>query len=296
MAFIAHDYDEAERLALKAIKYNPEMYAAHSILSEIHVARGDHDKALTALFNGAHTRPGDAQGWLKVAELILNRDMKDKHSALPDAIYCLSRVINIEQGNVEARYQRAYLNRELGFLGRAATEYEQLLRYLPHDTAVLRQLAEIYIELDEVQGALQHFDDSIAYHQAEEPVKVTSFSWSDVNIYTELYGYQEHYELGIVKLKSLSRWLLGRKCDDVWATFNKDDREWDAKDHPRRVEVAEFVPGIFAGHTYGFGLPLELRVKLGVYRLRLGHVEEAMASLFPLSEVSANWYIKPESL
>lgn len=276
MAFIAHDYDEAERLALKAVKYNPEMYAAHSLLSEIHVARGDHDKALTALFNGAHTRPGDAQGWLRVAELILNRDMEDKQSALPDAIYCLSRVINIEQDNVEARYQRASLNRDLGFLGRAATEYEQLLRYLPHDTAVLRQLAEIYIELDEIQGALQHFDDSIAYHETKEPVKVLNFSWSDVNIYTELYGYQEQYELGVFKLKYLSRWLLGRKGDDVWATFNRDDREWDAEDHPRRIEVNGFVPGIFAGHTYGFGLPLELRVKLGVYRLRLGHLEEAM--------------------
>lgn len=296
MAFIAHEYDDAERLALKAIKYNPEMYTAHSLLSEIHTARGDHDKALTALFNGAHTRPGDAQGWLRVAEIILDRDVEDKHTVLPDAIYCLSRVINIEQNNIEARYQRASLNRELGFMGRAATEYEQLLKFLPHDTAVLRRLAEIYIEMDEVQGALQHFNESIAYHQSKEPIKVLSFSWSDVNIYTELYGYQEQYEIGIVKLKCLSRWLLGRKDDDVWATYNEDDREWDAEDHPRRVEVAGFVPRAFADFTYGVGMPLELRVKLGVYRLRLGHWEEAVASFLPSSKASANLSCKVEPL
>ena len=277
MAFIANDYEEAEQLALRAINFNPEMFAAHSLLSEIHMARGDRDKALTALFNGAHTRPGDAQVWLRVAQLILEREVDEKNSALPDAIYCLSRAINIEQDNVEARYQRASLNRDMGYNGRAANEYEQLLKYLPHDTAVLRQLAEIYIELGEVDRALQHFDDSIAHHQSNEPTEVTSFSWSDVNIYTELYGYQDLYELGIAKLKSLSRWLLGRKKDDLWETFKEDDREWDAEDHPRRVAVAGFTSGTFQAHSYGDGLPLELRVKLGVYRLRLGDCAEALA-------------------
>lgn len=278
-AFIANDYEEAELLALRAINVNPEMFAAHSLLSEVHMARGNGEKALTALFNGAHTRPGDAQVWHRVAHSILEREVEDRKSALPDAIYCLSRVINIQQDNVEARYQRASLNRVLGYNGRAANEYEQLLKYLPHDTDVLRQLAEIYIELGEVDIALQHFDDGIVYHQSKEPTMVTSFSWSDVNVYTELYGYQDQYKLGVKKLKSLSRWLLGRKKDSLWETFEGDDREWDLEDQPRRVTVTGFVSGVFPAHAYGEGLPLELRVKLGVFRLRLGDSAEALVGL-----------------
>lgn len=278
-AFIANDYEEAECLALRAINVNPEMFAAHSLLSEVHMARGDGEKALTALFNGAHTRPGDAQVWHRVAHSILGREVEERNSALPDAIYCLSRVINIQQDNVEARYQRASLNRVLGYNGRAANEYEQLLKYLPHDTDVLRQLAEIYIELGEVDIALQHFDNGIAYHQSKEPTTVTSFSWSDTNVYTELYGYQDQYKLGIKKLKSLSRWLLGRKKDSLWETFEGDDREWDLEDQPRRVTVTGFVSGVFPANAYGEGLPLELRVKLGIYRLRLGDSAEALVRL-----------------
>lgn len=283
VAFISGDYDEAERIALKAIKRNPEMYAAHSLLSEIHMARGDRLKAMTALFNGAHTRPGHAQGWLRVARLVLDLNVEqDQQSTLRNAVYCLSRVINIEQDNVEARYQRASLNRELGFLGRAATEYEQILKYRPHDTEVLRHLAEISVDSDEVEGTIQLYDASIAYHQSKEDTKVASFSWSDVNVYIELYGYQEQYEFGILKLKSLSRWLLDRKDDHVWDTYTSDDREWDAEDEPRRNETPRFVPGAFPACSYGDGLPLELRVKLGVFRLRLGHWKEGLVSLTPI--------------
>jgi predicted Zn-dependent protease len=70
-AFIDHDYNKADDFAQRAILANPEIFAAHSLLSEIHFARGDKDKALAALFNGAHTRPKDIQVWSRVANLIL---------------------------------------------------------------------------------------------------------------------------------------------------------------------------------------------------------------------------------
>ena len=278
MAFIGNDYEAAEELALKAINFNPEVFAAHSLLSEIHMARGDRDKAVTALFNGAHTIPGDAQVWLTVAHLILERQVGERYCRMQDAIYCLSRAIIVQQDNVNARCKRASLNRESGHYGRAANEYEQLLKYLPHDTAILRHLADIYVEMGEIDRAVQRFDESFAYHQSNEPTATTCISWSDVNIYAELYGHQDQYDKGITKIKSLSRWLLGRKDHELWERFTEDDREWDDGDHPRRIEVAGFSPGKFQACTYGVGLPLELRVKLGLYRLHLGHREEALVS------------------
>lgn len=287
-AFIDREYGKAEELTQQAILVNPEMFPAHSLLSEIHMARGDKDKALTALFHGAHTRPRDAQVWSKVAQLILERAGDDRMSGLKDAIYCYNRIIGADATNVDARYQRASLNRELGYKGKAAYEYERLLKQLPHNTTVLRHLAEIYIELGEVERAKQHYDDSILYYRAGESKEDTAFTWSDLNIYAELFSYLGQYEEGILRIKSLSRWLLGRRQDDFWEYSNEDDREWDADDEPRRSQVNDFLPGLYEPAAYGEALPLELRIKLGVYRLRSNqsNLKEALVSISQAVEIS----------
>ena len=281
MAFLAHNYDEAEDLILQALLINPEMYEAHNLLSEIHAARGDKVKALSAAWNGAHTRPRDPEMWSRIARLILERD--NSKESLRDAIYCYNRIITVDTTNVEARYQRAALNHEIGYKKKAANEYEQLKKQLPHDTTVLRHLAEIYIELEEPDRALRYYRDTISHLQSNEPDVVTSFTWSDINIVTELYGFQRRYDEGLVELKSLARWLLGRREDVYWETYTQDDREWDMDDEPRRIDIPEYVPGEHDISTYGDGLPLELRIKLGVLRLRSESrdLEEAIASSTP---------------
>lgn len=137
-AFIDGDYETAIDLVKRAIHINPEMFAAHSLLSEIFLAQGQKDKALTALFSGAHTRPRDASVWFKVAQMILDRAGDDRPAALNDVIYCLSRVIDIEPKNYNARFQRAAVYRELGHNGRAVTEYERILKEVPHHPRALR--------------------------------------------------------------------------------------------------------------------------------------------------------------
>ncbi|KAL8842691.1 MAG: hypothetical protein Q9170_000466 [Blastenia crenularia] len=276
-AFIDADYESAEQLILQAILLNPEMYAAHSLLSEIHSARGDHNKALTALFNGAHTRPRDIGAWKTLAQMLLARTDEDQ-SALADALYCYSRIIQVDSQNVHARHQRAALNRRLGYIGRAATEFEYLLKILPHDLIILRSLAEIYTEMGDPRRATEHYHTSITFYQNQEPTKARTIAWSDINIYAELYADQQLYTEAIFEIKSLSRWLLGRHGDRVWENFHGDDREWDLNDDPRRVEVPGFQAGAYAKASYGEGMPLELHVKLGTYRLKsdIRHVEEAM--------------------
>ena len=279
IAFIDQKYEEAERLTLQAILINPEMYSAHNLLSQIHAARGDEEKAVSAAWAAAHTKHRDPEIWSRTASLILERDSDDRDSTLRDAIYCINRIVNLDKRNIEARYQRATLYHELGHRGKAAIEYEELIKQLPHDTTVLRHLAEIYIELEKPERALGHYMTSIAHFRTNFPHGV--FTWSDVNIVTELYGFQEQYEEGIIQLKSLSRWILGRSRDTYWEFFSQDDREWDLEDAPRRIKVAEFEAGKYNPSSYGNGLPLELRIKLGIFRLRAPeqNVEEAVVSL-----------------
>ncbi len=296
MAFIDHDYEQAENLTLQALLINPEMYPAHNLLSEIHAARGDKEKALSAAWNGAHTRPRDPEMWSRIARLILERDDEDRDSTLRDAIYCYNRILYVDSSNVEARYQRAALNHELGHKRKAANEYEQLIKQLPHDTTVLRHLAEIYIDLDEPDSALSHYEASIHHFHSVEPYDVTSFTWSDVNIVCELYGVQRRYDEGITVLKNLSRWLLDRANEKFWEAFDEDDREWDLEDQPRRSDVPEFSPGEHDATSYGDGLPLELRVKLGVFRLKSENqnLMEAIASTTSSNEMQS-WLTRSQN-
>ena len=278
MAFIDHQYEEAEELALQAILLNPEMFPAYSLLSEIHMAQGDSVKALAALFNGAHTRPGDTQVWSKVAQLIIERAGDDKLSVARDAMYCYNRVIAVDKTDVRARFERAVLYRDLGHERRAAYDYEYLLKQFPHDRAILRLLAETCIDMNDVDRAIYQYHESLSHYRAKEPEQAISVVWSDINIYIEMYGIQQDYEKGLSQIKSLSRWLLGRGSDSLWEAVVEDDREWDSEDKPRRAQVEGFIPGLYRPSAYGDGLPLELRIKLGVYRLNLGgkNIDEAM--------------------
>lgn len=279
-AFIDGDYDRATEMVMRAIQLNPEMFTAHSLLSEIFLAKGQKDKALTALWNGAHTRPKDPSVWMKVARLLLERAGDDRKSALNDVIYCYSRVIDIDPKNLNVRYQRAAIYRELGYNGRAAAEYERILKDQPNSPRALRHLAEIFIDLNDVQRAIDLWSESIEYFTSREPKTVRDFSWSDANIYAELFGYVGNHQEGLNAVKSVARWLLGRKDDDFWENFQEDDREWDPEDSPRRIKTDGFIPGQWPRDSYGLGLPLELRVRMGLFRLKMGekHHSEALVS------------------
>ncbi|KAK2853309.1 hypothetical protein FQN49_005200 [Arthroderma sp. PD_2] len=273
-AFIDADYDRALVLVKQAIRLNPEIFQAHILLSEIFLAQGQKKKALFALFTGAHTRR-NPEVWLEVANLILERADEDRAAALDDVLYCYSRVIDIDQKRYDIRFERAAINEELGYKGKAAQEYEKILEALPHNTSALRPLAALYIELGDIGKAKSQYENCISYYMNLNLEEVEEFNWSDVNIYVELFSYDHNYQAGISSLKALARWLLGRKSDSGWDLVD-DDREWDAEDYPRRATTPWFIQGQYPAESYGIGLPLELRIKLGVYRLKMGYKDEAL--------------------
>ena len=93
-----------------------------------------------------------------------------------------------------------------------------------------------------------------------------------------LYDLRRFQE-GINRLRQLSRWLLGRESEMFWDNYD-DDREWDIGDDPRRNGVPQSLSASFNIGTYGAGLSMELRIRLGLFRLRLGdeHIAEAKVS------------------
>ena len=290
MAFTNGDFENAELYTLKALQLNPEVFQAHNLLSEIHAARGDHEKAINAAWNGAHTRPRDTKMWSRVASLILEQGGEGRESRLKDALYCYSRIISVEKHNIEARHHRAAINRELGHKRKVIAEYEYLLRLLPHDMSILRHLADIYIEMNAADKALQHYEVHATQACGQCDETRTFLTWSDLNIIAELYIILRSWKDGLLKIRRLCRRLLGRRDDVIWDCIESDDREWDLDDEPRRVKTPGFIIGAYERVCYGEGLPLELRVKLGTLRLLSDNndMEEALVRIvygFPFYEL-----------
>ncbi|KZF24968.1 TPR-like protein [Xylona heveae TC161] len=277
-AFIDNDFERAKEYALRAIHINDEMFAPYSLLSEIHLAQGEKQASLTVLMTGAYTKPKDVALWWKIVRMTLERCGDDRVLYREQLLECYGAILRVDKDDVEARYGRAEINRELGNRGRAAHDYERILKISPHDMNALRMLAEVYIDMGHPDRALTHYRESLAYYRSFDVQVEEGFSWSDANIYVELFGYLEKYTEGISELKSVCRWLLGRESETYWDSVQDDDREWDRDDAPRRLEIEDFEPRLYELDTYGSGLPLELRIKMGVYRLRLGErfVKEAL--------------------
>jgi general transcription factor 3C polypeptide 3 (transcription factor C subunit 4) len=277
--YVNKDYDRAEELANQAILVNPEQFSVHSLLSEIHFAKGDLERSVASLFHGAHVRQRDAEVWKRSAELILQRsgDLRIP-KLLNDAIYCYSRVLGLDTRRDEERRIRAELYRELGNAKRAIRDYQMLLKQFPTDISIIKALAEMFVEIDDIPNALKHYEEIIDVLQKMEPDQPTLFTWSDLNVYGELVISSEEPDIGLTKLKNVSRWILGRRTDKFWESYTADDREFDIDDDQRRFEVKHLTEDWHDIDSYGAGLPLEIRIQFGVLRLQMeeAHYSEAL--------------------
>lgn len=271
-SYFQGNYDEALRLVEQAISINPEIFSAHLLKSTIHKARGESDQAALALYLGAHSFPRDPEIWRRTIEafneLADSSEGPDRQKYLRRINACYQRLIAIDPHDYEAKLKRAMCLKDSGFKAKALTQLNEMLQNLPHNLGVLEQMAIIYIELKQYSRIIQLYEDCIEYNETVPPGK-RSFSFEDTLIFADLLAKDGQVEEAIKRLKSLSRWLLGREVEIYWDDVQEDDREWDAEDYPRRQQVADFDPARFPVETYGYGLPLELRTLLGSLRFQL---------------------------
>ena len=195
------------------------------------------------------------------------------------AIYCFNRAIRANPDHIDAIYDRSLLLKEAGQLHKAVDGFAALHRLLPNDTSILREMAALLTELGRLPDAIAHYACSAAYFMsAGNPDR--AFGWSELNIFVELHMVGRRWADAIATLKRIARWLYGRADESFWdcnrdrdRAPGDDDREWDPTNE-RPKELRENVPLRFDHDTYT--LPLELRVKLGVCRVKLGHRDEAL--------------------
>lgn len=278
-AYAFGNLDEAMKLVKQIIHIEPGVYSAWKILGEIFKEKGDKWKCLLAWLTAAHAKPKDWELWIICAKMSLDEYGPEKQTYRDQAVYCYTRAITAKPDNIDAIYDRALVLKELGQFGKAAEGFAALNRLLPGDMSVLKELAGLYIQIGKISDAIGFYERSVELFRSTGNPE-NAFGWSELNIFAELHFLAEDWVKAIQVIKSVGRWLYGRAGENYWDNINGDDREWDGEDSPRRCIVREFEPGKYPKDSYV--LPLELRVKLGLCRLKLHNTEEALVSRAPL--------------
>lgn len=296
-AFMRREFDQAYDILSEIIRINAETYDAWVMLCSIYQERSQMPEAIMALCFAAHLHPGDFHNWVNVAQFALDDTTPgERERNLEVAQLCYSAAIKANRKSLKARIGKANCALEAGRSGIAAGEYVKVLKQRPYNMGVLRNLAEAAFDTKSakkyIEQARSFYEQAIAHVRAGGQHLKGTFMWSDVIIYVEMCAFLDMYSEAALALRSLSRLLIGRQDETYWDRYVDDDREWD-QDEDRRREAPEYSPDRYPYEAYGPALPLDLRAKLAIYRLKLGQDEEATRHLhwLPATEGQDNFLI-----
>lgn len=291
-AFFDGDLETAADFARQAVKANPEVFQAHSLLSEILKAQGHDEDSVQALWFGAITiRNSDV--WRLVAEKTLEVDEDERSpERLKTAIECYGEAIKIcKDVNVEYELRVAKLNLylETKNIKFARLDCKNILKTWPGKsqyvkeyaqlTAGLQDSGELQKSLDAYENCFDIYKDSDVFGDEEDE----NDPWDHLNIYLELLYHCDDPADGLEKAKRYARWFIGRKDETFWDRYVDDDREWDSE-NDRRGYVGEFQQGKASRDMaqYGDGLPIDIRVRMGLFRMKMKMKDEALRHFEPL--------------
>lgn len=285
-AFLNGDLETAADFARQAVKANPEIFQAHSLLSEILKQQGHDEDAVQALWFGAITiRRSDV--WSLVAGKTLEVDESERTpERIKMAIECYGEAIKLCKDldvEYELRVAKLMLYQETDNTKFARLDLKNILKQWPGKsqyakdyaqiTASLQDSGELRKSLDFYDNCFEIYKDCDTFGDEEDDTD----PWDHLNIYLELFYRCGDPTEGLAKAKKYARWFIGRKDETFWDQYVDDDREWD-NENDRRAYIGEFQQGRASRDKgqYGDGLPVDIRVRMGLFRMKLGQKDEAL--------------------
>ncbi|KAJ1785561.1 transcription factor TFIIIC subunit tfc4, partial [Coemansia sp. RSA 1938] len=138
------------------------------------------------------------------------------------------------------------------------------------------------VDLGAVSDEEGQIDEEWAAYFAANPDKTVpmddlgGYSYSDLNMLAELRLLRSEYEMGVVDIKRGARFVQGRGREYQWEDNELVDTEDD--EYPVSADGGEN------------GLPIELRIKLGQFRLLLGNEDVAKTHIDALHTLDTAAY------
>ncbi|EMD00069.1 hypothetical protein BAUCODRAFT_361780 [Baudoinia panamericana UAMH 10762] len=299
--------DDALSSAQLAVQTNPEVRSAHTLLSEILEKLHRKADSVGALMTGAVVAK-DSSLWIESAERTISvlRHELSWSEVADQALYCYSMSANLQKRmGIEDRELQATIRRGMrdmliavGRNAKARHECSFLSWLNPGDFENAETYAQLCLrETDDIPKAKEAYEKAFEARKTEFAGlddKEREALWSHLDLYAQLvdrHGTTRDdglrklsvFQDGLRKVKRFARYILGRADESFWEKHEGDDKEFDIDHGERRVFVGEFQQGKASRDKalFGQGLPLDLRIKLGIFRVKMGmsHHEEAMRHL-----------------
>ncbi|KAI9094911.1 hypothetical protein DFS34DRAFT_627662 [Phlyctochytrium arcticum] len=279
VAYTLGDYAEAVKLLHEVIKEAPNAYQAWVTLAMVHDELGDTLTAMRTYMMAAHLSPKDGDLWRRLGV------MSKKFGHNEQALYCLTNAIRVDPSDIDALWDRSVIYLDRRMMQKAIDDLKAILRIVPHNMPVVKQLCKIYVGLNDITKATVLFENALeedsknplqtsAYQPEEGESDVdddeeteenldsntappTRMGYEELNMLAELYIEATEFEKALIAIKQGARRIQGRTSETYWDSYD-DDREYTS-------ETA----------NEGTELPLELHVKMGICRLWLGQADMA---------------------
>lgn len=158
-----------------------------------------------------------------------------------------------------------------------------ILKRFPHDLSVLRELHTTLIELSDLTGCAELFQQAFDHYQriypsglaqdpdTNAPVEGGGFGNLELLLLADLHNTTSEYEGAIEVIRKGTRWLQGRAEQKYW-DLCEDDREYDLPEWPERTgNAGEDATEVTSGR---FPLDINARHRLAIARIKLGEIEE----------------------
>ncbi|GFR52663.1 hypothetical protein Agub_g15257, partial [Astrephomene gubernaculifera] len=261
--YAMRDYPPAIALLLEVVQTHPNVSDPYHTLGLLHEAIGQPRKALDFFMIAAHLSPRDLPLWKRLAS------MSTELGFYRQAVYCLSKVIARDRGDLDALWDRAVLYAQVGDIDKALAHFAEVGRARPGDPEVPVMQARLHHQL----GAPLKAISVLEAHLRDHPARV---DLTHINILAELYmergGYAE------------ARALIERAgpvlCPDQALPLDLAVKAGLCLAHTGRWEEAEEVLGeLLREPVEQFG---DLYGSVGAALAGLGQHDKALQYLTPL--------------
>lgn len=260
--YINKQLDKAIELLGRAVQLDPKAYQAFKLLVTIYDELGDPDRALTANLAGAILNHRAKEDWLAAAE---RSHAIGGDRLLDQAIYCYSKVLQVDPSDESALTERAGLYMDKEIWKKAEVDLKRLLEFNPGDEAVVRTLGYVYTRQGREADAIELYEGILQerLEHKSEMEALQPFTFTQLNYLLDMYVRTESWGKVLIKGKAVARWLLGR-AEQTW--WDEHALETDSEFDDRRKNFKRLT----STETEPFRLPVEIRSHMCIARLKMG--------------------------
>lgn len=256
------EVDQAIPILREIIRTDATVWEAWVTLAQCHEDRGEPNKALGCRLVAAHLRQ-DKDNWFELAETSARQGQVDQ------SLYCYRRAARMDATDANVLYAYASALKAHGKDAEALEAFKKLLALSPHDLLVLAETPPLFLATNQVQEAVQLYSEAFDWHMnaysdpdaAEMALGLAALSLDTVTTLADLLFVARDYDAIVDVCRRGQRWFQGRRDETFWDAMT-DDREYDPPNAGER-------------EGEGYELDLNLRHRLAVARLKLGHDADA---------------------